>query len=336
VPEVGVDAELLAGPDLVVDGVLGGRRADPVLHGHGEQHLGRDPVGQVLDVDVAELTEDETGPLVQRVVAAEIVPELLVGAFAGQVQLPHPQVVGQERVGGGQPGHPWFQRGTGHGQSPALGGAHGSDPAGVDLGPGHDDAGQLDAVQEDVPVQQVARAVLEAADDVAVEGGPVGDPGVLGGAALAPAVQRGHAVALGGVRQLVEPVAAAGPVPVEHQHGRASGARRPGADVLGVHPGPAHPGEGEVETFRPGRRVRVRDEFDGRVDRVQLGQSVGPVAGEVLRPGITAAVTPELFGREIETRHAYLRSRSGPGPDRASSTSRTLAMLTSPATDCFR
>jgi hypothetical protein len=33
--------------------------------------LGRDPVGQVLDVDVAELAEDEVRALVQRIVAAE-------------------------------------------------------------------------------------------------------------------------------------------------------------------------------------------------------------------------------------------------------------------------
>ena len=42
------------------------------------------------------------------------------------------------------------------------------------------------------------------------------------------------------------------------------------------------------------------DEADGRVDRVQLGQALRPVAGVIIWPGIAAAVAGELAGGEIE------------------------------------
>ena len=77
--------------------------------------------------------------------------------------------------------------------------------------------------------------------------------GVLGEAALAAAIERGHGIALRDVVELVGPLAAAAGIAMEHEHRgmRVGSVRRP--QVLGMHAGAADAGEVEIEGFGKGR-----------------------------------------------------------------------------------
>ena len=94
--EVGVDDGPFGRVDLVEGSVLGGRRADLVHETDAHQHLGLDPGGKVLDIDVAQASEDLFLTFVAGVEVAEPLAQLGVGVLV-HIEIPDAFVVAQER-----------------------------------------------------------------------------------------------------------------------------------------------------------------------------------------------------------------------------------------------
>ena len=96
-PEIGVDYGVLLGRNRVKDGKLSGRRTDIVKEREPHKYPGRDPWGQMVNVDVAQLGEDFLFSLVNRIEQAHVVSELNVCVF-GEIHIPNPLVIRKEWI----------------------------------------------------------------------------------------------------------------------------------------------------------------------------------------------------------------------------------------------
>ena len=80
--------------------------------------------------------------------------------------------------------------------------------------------------------------------------------------------------------------------------------------VFGVNPGPADPGEPEVETLDPTRLDdRARAELGLRRGGIEFLQGLVPVGVEVAGAGITALVDPKFREGFVDQWHASMEDR---------------------------
>ena len=221
-----------------------------------------------------------------------------------EVHLPGAQVVAEERVDRRGELHPRLERGTGERQPAALGRAGHADSLGIDLREVHHDPRQLHAVEEDLPIQQFARAIEQAANDVSLERIADDTTDIFRAPALAATVERGHTEPLRHVGQERKPLGAAAGVAMEHNHG---GERVLGEDlraqVFGVDARSAHSGEAEIEAVRKACRVGDGLQLDVAINFVQFAEGVCPVRVHVGRPRVATLILAKLVERHLENWH---------------------------------
>jgi hypothetical protein len=203
---------------------------------------------------------------------AEELPQLSVGVDV-EIHLPGAEIIGEERVDRRRELDSRLERGTGERQPAALRRAGHPDPASIDFRHGHHEPGQLDAVEEDLPIQQPARAIEQATNDVALQRIAGHPTNVFRAPALAPTVECGDTEALRYVGQEREPLWAAAGVAVEHDNRwPGSLAERFRSKVFGIDARATHTREVEIEAVGECRGMVDRVKLNVCVNGVQLGK----------------------------------------------------------------
>src|SRR5688572_4660749 len=123
-------------------------------------------------------------------------------------------------------------------------------------------------------------------------------PRVLAPTALAAHVEGRHRVAAANPTELPREVSAAARVTVKFEQRRAPPAALPRTQVLRMKARSAHAGEVEVKALGERCLERSRDEFDIRLDLLELVECTLPVRVEVLGTRVPALIALELVERQ--------------------------------------
>src|SRR5258708_2048833 len=123
----------------------------------------------MLDVNVAQRGEGLCFAFMSRIEPSEKLAKLLE-RFDVEVNFPRSQVISQERVDRRSDFDPRLQGGAGEREATALRGASHTHARCINFGAIHHDSRQLHTVEEDLSVQQLARTIEQATNDVSVKG----------------------------------------------------------------------------------------------------------------------------------------------------------------------
>ena len=102
-----------------------------------------------------------------RVEAPEVFLQLRISVLI-QIHIPYALVVAEKRILRCSPPDSRFQAGACQGKRTTLASAHAAHARFIHLRESHDNASQLGRVQENRTEQKLLRAIVQAADDVAV------------------------------------------------------------------------------------------------------------------------------------------------------------------------
>ena len=241
-------------------------------------------------------------PLVRRIMTPKEELELVVRVLR-EVHLPDTAIVGEERIDGREALDSRLERGTRERERTALRRARGAEPLRVDLRHGGDDAGEQRRVEVNLAEEERVGLVLQAANDVTLQGISAYGAGIVAHATLPAHVERSDDEAGRRPRELVREVTAVHRVTVKAEQCRATSLRCTGAHELRVQARATHAREVEMKAFGEARLNLRGHELDRRFDGAHLGERALPIRVEIRRPRVSSHVPLELSERHVDGRH---------------------------------
>ena len=212
----------------------------------------------------------------------------------GQVQIPDPLIIAEERIADGYQ-FDIRQCSTGKGKPATLTAAENSDPVLIDAVHTGNDLIQQCGIQKNITEQEIIRVLaFQSADDMTVMRIPDDPAHILAFSALSAHVQCGHGKP--GCTELHEscPVAGTACIPMKLENSRNRFADSFGHDPFRIHTRALGSCEIQVIAVEGGMRVgKLQGDF--RIQRVHFFQCPVPVCVKVRRPGVGSLILPQLF-----------------------------------------